>query len=95
MLMDYYKLMLKNRDQVLKFRFELIQILVSMYWLISYEFLFLIDPMTADNIERHLIYVESQSDYRAQCVTNRQPNDPLYEVWGFFEKNFFFNSFVF
>ncbi len=41
----------------------------------------LIAERTSRNeIEEHVRYVESNPDFRALCVTDRRPNDPLYMV---------------
>ena len=44
------------------------------------QFKFLVDPSNHDDLCQHITYVESNPDYRAVCIANRQTNDPLYLV---------------
>lgn len=42
--------------------------------------MFITDPMTPNDIQRHITFVESDPDFRAVPAENRRSNDPLYMV---------------
>ena len=50
----------------------------------------IIDPLTTNDIERHITFVESDPDFRALRVENRRSNDPLYMVCKITKNKYFF-----